>query len=122
MIWLRFLSHLSLVLTIAVDAIVLCHVYPAFKRTRNKAFIFIAIACVLGIIDTVYDHTVSLQPMGDPNYIVTRTFRRLMYFADLISWCIGIVLLVRPVLNAHSSVAAEAVKSEASPNDQPPLK
>jgi hypothetical protein len=98
MSWLRFLSHVSLVISVAVDAVVLCHVYPAFRRTGNKAFVFIVIACALGIIDTVYDHTVTLRFLSDNDYIVARTFRRFMYFADMICWGIGMVLLVRPYL------------------------
>src|SRR5437763_14239163 len=63
--WLRFLTDVGLLITVGVDAIVLCHVFPAFRRTKNRAFLFIAIACVLGIIDSVYDHTVTLQGLRD---------------------------------------------------------
>ena len=119
MSWLRFLSHLSLVISVAVDAVVLCHVYPAFRRTRNKAFIFIVIACALGIIDTVYDHTANLQALSDHDYIVARTFRRFMYFADMICWCIGMVLLVRPYLNTPAPVVASETQHGAPPNGGP---
>ena len=98
MAWLNFLTKLSLLVTVAVDATVLCHVFPAFRRTKNTAFLLIAIACVLGIIDTVYDHTANLQGISVSSYIVIRTLRRFAYFADCICWCIGIVLLARPYL------------------------
>ncbi len=116
MSWLRFLSFLSLSITVAVDILVLCHVYPAFRRTRNKAFVFLAIACALGVIDTVYDHTVSLQTLSDHDYIIARTFRRFTHFVDEILWCIGVVLLVRPYLKAPAPVVAEATQPGAAPN------
>ena len=115
MSWLGFLSYVSLLVTVAVDAVVLCHVYPAFKRTRNKAFVFIAIACALGIIDTVYDHTISLQALTSHDYIFARTFRRFTYFADEILWCIGVVLLVRAYLNVSVSLVREGTQSAAPP-------
>src|ERR1017187_747187 len=119
MSWLRFLSYLSLVISVAVDAVVLCHVYPAYRRTRNKAFVFIVIACALGIIDTVYDHTANLQALSAHDYIVARTFRRFMYFADMICWCIGMVLLVRPYLANAGPVATEQAQPGAPPNGGP---
>ena len=119
MSWLRFLFHLSLVISVAVDAIVLCHVYPAFRRTGNKAFLFIVIACALGVIDTVYDHTVDLRPLSGDEYIVARTLRRLMYFSDMICWCIGMVLLVRPYLATAGPVATEQAQPGAPPNVGP---
>jgi len=55
------------------DAIVLCHVFPAFRRSGNKGFLFITIAAVLGIVDTVYDHTITLRGVSDQAYIFIRT-------------------------------------------------
>ena len=98
MTWLNFLYNLSLVITVGVDAIVLCHVFPAFRHTKNRAFLFIAIACVLGIVDTVYDHMVSLRGVSEHEYIVLRTLRRFTYFADNICWGAGVVLLARRYL------------------------
>ena len=118
MSWLRFLYHLSLVISVAVDAVVLCHAYPAFKRTRNRAFIFIVIACTLGIIDTVYDHTVNLRALGGHDYVVALTFRRFTYFADMICWGIGMVLLVRPYLNTSATTIASEVQSSASESSE----
>src|SRR4029077_13614592 len=98
MAWLRFLYKFSLLISVGVDVIVLCHVFPAFRRTKNRAFLFIAIACVLGIVDSVYDHAVPLQAVSDHDYIILRTLRRFAYFANCIFWCIGVVLLARPYL------------------------
>lgn len=119
MSWLRFLSFVSLCITVAVDILLLCHVYPAFRRTRNQAFVFLGIACALGVIDTVYDHTISLQTLGDHDYIIARTFRRFAYFVDEILWCIGVVLLVRPYLSTRAPVVAGATEPGAAPNGGP---
>lgn len=119
--WLRFLSFVSLLITVAVDTLVLCYAYPAFRRTRNRAFAFLAIACALGIIDTVYDHTFNLQTLSDQDYIIARTFRRFTYFADEVLWCIGVVLLVRPYVIAPAPVVAEATQPGAAPNGNPAL-
>jgi hypothetical protein len=113
MSWLGFLSNLSLLITVGVDVIVLCHVFPAYRRSRNRAFLFIAIACLFGIVGTAYDHLVILRGVSDPNYTIIRTLRRLGYFADCIFWCIGIVLLARPYLNG-SRIRVEVPSSEVS--------
>jgi len=117
--WLRFLFNLSLLISVGVDVIVLCHVFPAFRRTRNRAFLFIAIACVLGIADTVWDHTVALQRMSDHDYIILRTLRRFAYFADCILWGIGIVLLARPYLAEQQVTSAQP---GAPPNGGPAIR
>ena len=95
---LKFLYELSLLITVGVDVMVLCHVFPAFRRTKNRAFLFLTIACVIGIVDTVLDHTVSLRDVNDQTYIFYRAVRRLTYFTDCILWGVGIVLLARPYL------------------------
>ena len=122
MAWLRFLSNVSLLVTVGVDAIVLCHVIPAFHRTKNKAFLFIAIAAALGIIDTVHDHTVTLGDVTAYGYIFVRTLRRFAYFTDSICWCIGIVLLARPYLQRPTTPANDdTIRPQpcASPNGGP---
>src|SRR5262249_10178385 len=84
--------------------------------TGNRAFLFIAIACVLGIVDTVWDHTIALQRMSDHDYIILRTVRRFAYFADCIFWGIGIVLLARPYLAEQQVTSAQP---GAAPNGGP---
>jgi hypothetical protein len=103
MAWLRFLFEFSFLVTVGADAVVLCHVFPVFRRTKNRAFLFIALACVLGIIGTVCDHTIGMHEMTGNNYIVYRTIRRFSYFADSILWATGIVLLARPYMNDGQS-------------------
>jgi hypothetical protein len=120
MAWLRFLSQVSFLIIVAVDAVVLCHVYPAFRRTRNKAFVFIAVACVVGIIDSVYDHTVNLQALNNHDYIIARTFRRFTNFADNIFWGLGVVLLVRSYLNTRASITSEGAQPDPVPDGGSP--
>ena len=105
--WLRFLFNLSLLISVGVDVIVLCQVFPAFRRTKNRAFLFIAIASVLGVVDTVWDHMAAPQRMGDPGYVLLRTVRRFTYFADCIFWGTGMVLLARPFLAEQRVISAQ---------------
>ncbi len=120
MSWLRFLSYVSLSLTVAVNVIILCYAYPAFRRTRDKAFVFLAVACALGIVVTVHDHTVIPQSSTDHDYIIARTFRRFAYFVDEILWCTGLVLLIRSHLNGRGPVVTERTPPSASPDSGPP--
>ena len=118
--WLRFLFNLSLLISIGVDVIVLCYVFPAFRRTRNRAFLFIAIACVLGVVDTVWDHTVALQSVSDHDYIILRTFRRFAYFANCIFFGMGIVLLARPYLADQQVTSPQTgAKPKTGPSQAP---
>jgi len=96
--WLQFLFKISLLITVGADLIVLAHVFPAFRRTKNKAFLYISIACVFGIIDTVCDHLDVLQALQGDAYVIYRTLRRFGFFADIIFWTIGIVMIARPFL------------------------
>ena len=111
MAWLRFLNQLSLVISVGTDVLILFYVYPAFQRTRNKAFVLIAIACVLGIIDTVYDHIVVTTGMSNSDYIFARTFRRFTYFANVVLSTPGTIMLVQSYLSKGARV-------KDSPNDQ----
>ena len=98
--WLSFLNNLSLLVTVGTDVIILCHVVPAFGRTKNKAFLFLAFACLLGIVDSVYDHTLAsrVRRLEYDIYVAISTLRRFAYFVDCIAFTTGIVLLLRPYL------------------------
>jgi hypothetical protein len=122
MAFLKFLTDVSLLITVGVDAIVLCHVFPAFRRTKNRAFLCIAIASVLGIVISVYDHTVIPRGASQDAYVLTRILRRFAYFTDCIFWCVGIVMLTRPYLygSAHpDSRGLTDTQPSASPNGGP---
>jgi hypothetical protein len=97
--WLVFLSRLSLLITVAADLTVFFHVYPAFRRTGNKGFLLVALACILGIIDTICDHTIGLQHLEGSTYLAYQAVRRLAYFAGTILWATGIVQLTKLFLS-----------------------
>jgi len=90
----QFLLNLSLLVSVFTDAAVLIHVFPAFLRTKKKAFLILAIACVLGIIETVCDHTIVLHEPGNTYFVI----RRITYMTNSILWTIGVVLLTLPYL------------------------
>jgi len=98
MTWLEFLHKLSLMIGLGVDAVILYYVVPAFRRTRNIAFLFIAIACVVSVIGTVSDCTVDYRGLSESDYILFKTLRYFGYCLDFIFWAIGVVLLVRTAL------------------------
>lgn len=100
MILLDFLVGLSPVVTITANVSVLFYVTPAFKRTRNLAFLFLGCAALLGTFDTVCDHTVGLDSYrhGGSGYVAYRSLRRLTYIADCVLGAAGIVLLAQAAL------------------------
>lgn len=114
--WLNFLDKLSILISVGVDAIVLCHVFPAFRRTRNRAFLLIAIACVLSILELLSDRTISVKGRSTPALILFGTLRQLSYFANCIVWCIGIVLLARPYLANYQGTFPESDRRDSPPD------
>jgi hypothetical protein len=100
MILLQQLFSVSLFVTVGVDLVILFHLLAAFQRTKHKAFLILGIACVLGVIDTVWDHTIALQPGAGSGYVLSRAFRRVSYLTDSILWGIGTVWLVRAYLDS----------------------
>jgi hypothetical protein len=92
------LSYTSYAVTVVADIIGLAVVWPAYKRTRNRAFLLIAAACALGIFDTVCDHTIGGTHMPHGQFVAYRTLRRFTYYADVILIVSGVVLLTRAYL------------------------
>jgi hypothetical protein len=110
---LESLVLLSPVVTIAANITVLCFVIPAYKRTKNVAFLLLGCAALLGTFDTVCDHLVVMDShlRGAPNYTIYRTLRRFTYFATCILGAAGVVMLAR---NATSGF-----RSNRLPRDEP---
>jgi hypothetical protein len=96
--WLWILFYLSYAFTVIGDAIGIAVVWPAFKRTRHRAFLFLAAAFVLGIFDTICDHTIGTIEMAPAQWVAYRTLRRFSYYADIILLVAGVVLLTRSYL------------------------
>jgi hypothetical protein len=88
---------------------ILFYVVPAFKRTKNRAFLWIACASLLGTFDTVCDYTIGIGSYrrGHPEYVTYRTFRKFTYFADCIFAATGVVLLARDAIKVSQSNSSE---------------
>jgi hypothetical protein len=97
--WLQFLSYASYAITVIFDIAALVVVWPAFKRTRHKAFLLLAAGCALGVFDTICDHTIGLTHMPLGQYVLYRTLRRFAYFTDIVVTMLGIILLTRSYLS-----------------------
>ena len=98
--WLHFLSYVSYAVTVIADMIGLYVIWPAYKRTRHRAFLLLSAAFALGIFDTICDHTIGLMHMSFWEYLPYRTLRRLAYFADVILGLMGVILLTRSYLSS----------------------
>ena len=102
MTWLTFLFHTSAVVQITANIIVMFYVFPAFRRTKHRAFLLIWCACLLGTFDTVCDHTIGLEAMQHTQYVAFRTLRRLTYFTSVGLDAAGIVWLTQSFLQRFS--------------------
>jgi hypothetical protein len=96
--WLKILFYTSYAVTVIANVTVLFTVWPAYQRTRNRAFLYLAAALALGIFDTICDHTLGQADMAPVYYIPYRTVRRFAYFADVILLATGLTLLTRSYL------------------------
>ena len=95
---LTFLSNTDAVIHITADVVVIFYVFPAFRQTGQRAFVLIGSACLLGMFNTVCDHTIGRYPMASTDYLLYRTLRHLTYYVTVIFDTIGIVLLVQSYL------------------------
>jgi hypothetical protein len=110
MTWTEFIYRFTTGITIAADVIVICHVFPAFRQTKKVAFLLIAIACVLGIIDTACDfwfiHNHNID--NSSAYAVYYTARKITFIIDIVLSSTGVVLLARIFLNGTKSASSES--------------
>ena len=100
MTWLTFLSNTSALVTITANVIVIFYVFPAFKQTKRRALVLLGSACLLGIFDTLCDHTIGSNRMAHDDYVIYRTLR---WFAHLVATGLettGIVLLTQSYLRS----------------------
>src|ERR1700731_1137891 len=100
MSWLTFLFDFSYVVVVVVGVTVLFCVLPAYKRTRNRAFLYLTFAYMLAIFCAVSDHTIGLWHMSHQQWVSYRTLRWFAYFAAAILHAIGLILLSRSYLSA----------------------
>lgn len=105
------LTLFSPIITVTANVAVLYYVVPAFKRTRNRAFLWLGCAALLGTFDTLLDCTVGvdLHRKSRSEYETFRILRRCTYFGDCAFSATGIILL------AQAAVAR--IPSEDSTSD-----
>jgi urea transporter len=106
---LQFLSYFNLFFSTGLNSVVLAYVVPVFWRTKQRAFLLIAIACAISIVDVVFSHVFRISSRTDPAYVTYQTVRWCIHFTDSIFWCLGVVLLVRP--HSHGNAPARPEKS-----------
>jgi hypothetical protein len=109
---LEVLVALSPVITIAANVAILFYTIPAFKRTGNRAFLWLGLAALLGTFDTVCDYTIGFDIIrkAHADHLTYRTLRKITYFADCALNATGVVLLARAAVsnNRHGSDAPTA--------------
>jgi hypothetical protein len=111
----QVLVPLTPVLTITANVVVLFYTIPAFKRTGNRAFLWLGFAALLGTFDTVCDYTIGLDlhRKAHSDYLTYRALRKLTYCADCAFGATGIVLLAR------AAVRGKGDGSDAASNHTP---
>jgi hypothetical protein len=87
------------VVTIAVNSIVLCFSFKAYRRTRMRAFAFWIAACTICIISSVglYGYAYS-RSLSAADYRTFMEFYRLGYALQAILGAAGSIMLIRHVL------------------------
>jgi hypothetical protein len=95
MTFLSFLSKADFVVSIVVDAIVLCLSFAAYRRTRLSAFAFLIWNSLICIILETGLHLRS--PSSAEDAVSFREWYRVGYFAETVLWGVGVVLLIRYV-------------------------
>jgi hypothetical protein len=106
--WLRFIYNAGWVLQICANVVLLYSIYPAYKRTKHRAFLFLGYAYLISIFNTICDQTIGHNRMAGAGYFAYHTERGLAYIADTVLFTIGILLLVHPYLKSDVPAAPEA--------------
>ncbi len=96
--WLTFLSDVSMVLYMTADVVILFYVLPAYRQTRQRTFVLIGFACLIGIFDTFCDGTIGRYRMAAADRVIYQTLRRFTHIAALFLETFGIVLLTQSYL------------------------
>ena len=96
--WLTLLSNVSAFVYITADVVVLFYVLPAYRQTRQRAFVLIGFACLMGIFDTLCDHTIGRYRMATEDRVVYQTLRQFTHYATVFLETFGIVLLTQSYL------------------------
>ena len=90
----------SPLVTIIATVPVLCFVIPAYLRTRDWAFLLIALGYAIGLVATILDYTFALHlaATAPDDYSVYRLVRRVAYVVDSALTVVGIIRLARTAI------------------------
>jgi hypothetical protein len=91
----HYLFWIGFVFSVVVGVTVLFAVFPAYWRSRDRAFLYLAFAYMVGIYAAVTDHTIALWHVPGQQHLVYSILRRLVHFAEVILFAVGVVRLTR---------------------------
>jgi hypothetical protein len=98
---LSFLSEADFVSIVAVNSAILCFSFPAYRRTKMKAFAFLFSGSLVGIIASATLHMHDASPSPDPNDPMTFLyFYRSAFIVGTVLKGIGTILLIRHALGS----------------------
>jgi hypothetical protein len=83
------------VLSVVVGVTVLFTVFPAYWRSHERAFVYLAFAYMLAIFDAVGEHTIALARVPRQQYLAFLVLARLVHFAAVILFAVGVITLTR---------------------------
>jgi hypothetical protein len=72
--------------------------FAAHRRTRNRAFVFLAFAFLLSLFSAVADRTLFLWHVSHEQYLACKVLERLVYLAKLVLLTLGVIELTRSYL------------------------
>jgi len=98
-----------IVVVVAAVSVLFC-VFPAYHRGHNRAFLYLAFAFMLYILDAVSDHTLAFWQVPHQQYLAYLVLRRLAAAATVIVLAVGIISLTRSYLSPSRN------DDEAKPN------
>lgn len=98
--WFNIFFYTGYAITVIAGVTALFCVWPAYKQTRHRAFLFLAAAFALGVFDAICDHTLGVMKMAPSEQKVYLIVRDLAYYATSILPAVGVILLTRSYLAA----------------------
>jgi hypothetical protein len=91
----HYLFWIGFVLSVVVGVTVLFAVFPAYWRSHDRAFLYLAFAYAVGIYEAIADHAIALWHVPGQQHLVYSILRRMVHFAAVILFAVGIIKLTR---------------------------
>ena len=123
---LTFLRNTDFVVTIAVNSVLLCFSFIAYRRTGMRAFAFWITACTICIISSVGLHTYAYsRALSTETYRSFIEFYRAGFIVQAVLGGAGSIMLIRHVLAARPNqplppAAAAPRASDTADRPAPP--